>query len=262
MFAIVSLLVVLVLSLLITRIATVALTYTGLSREVARFQARSAFSGVGFTTSEAEKVVRHPVRRRILMLLMLFGNAGIVTAVASLILTFISVGEARDWIFRLVFLVLGLATLWTLASSPWVDRHLSRLITWALKRWTQLDVRDYAHLLHLAGEYGVIELQVESGDWMAEKNLAELNLADEGALVLGIQRANGSYTGAPTGRTVVHSGDTLIVYGRSPMLADLDSRRAGVGGDLAHQEAVAKHRHVSQERETGERNGREQPAHE
>lgn len=52
MFAIASLLVVLVLSLLVTRIATVALTHTGLSREVARFQARSAFSGVGFTTSE------------------------------------------------------------------------------------------------------------------------------------------------------------------------------------------------------------------
>ena len=35
---------------------------TGTSSELARFQARSAFTGVGFTTSEAESVVLHPVR--------------------------------------------------------------------------------------------------------------------------------------------------------------------------------------------------------
>jgi hypothetical protein len=47
MLAIISLLVVLTVSILITRIATVALTRIGLSREAACFQARSAFTGVG-----------------------------------------------------------------------------------------------------------------------------------------------------------------------------------------------------------------------
>jgi len=89
MVAISSLLLVLVFSLLITRIATIALTYTGLSRQSAKFQARSAFTGVGFTTSESEKVVNHPVRRRILLLMMLVGNAGIVTVIATFILGFI-----------------------------------------------------------------------------------------------------------------------------------------------------------------------------
>ena len=90
MLAIVSLLVIVTLSLLVTRTAAVALTYTGLSHEAARFQARSAFSGVGYTTSEAEDVVNHPVRRRIVMNLMLLGNAGFVTVASSLILTFVS----------------------------------------------------------------------------------------------------------------------------------------------------------------------------
>ena len=84
MVAIISLLTVLVLSLLVVRVATVALTLTGLSKQLARFQARSAFTGSGFTTTESEKVVHHPVRRRIIMLLMLLGNAGIVTAMSSL----------------------------------------------------------------------------------------------------------------------------------------------------------------------------------
>jgi hypothetical protein len=59
MIAVVSLLTVITVSVLITRIATVALSHTGLSRESARFQARSAFTGVGFTTSESEKAVNH-----------------------------------------------------------------------------------------------------------------------------------------------------------------------------------------------------------
>jgi len=57
---IIALLTVLALSLVVTRIATVALAATGLSREAAQLQARSAFTGTGFTTAEAEKVVDLP----------------------------------------------------------------------------------------------------------------------------------------------------------------------------------------------------------
>jgi hypothetical protein len=64
MVGILSFLVILLVSVLITKVATIALAHTGLSHESARFQARSAFTGVGFTTNEAERVVTHPVRRR------------------------------------------------------------------------------------------------------------------------------------------------------------------------------------------------------
>lgn len=80
----------LVLSMTVVRIASVALSLTGISRELARFQARSAFTGAGFTTTESEQVVRHPVRRRIIMLMMLLGNAGIVTVISSLVLSFVT----------------------------------------------------------------------------------------------------------------------------------------------------------------------------
>lgn len=106
MLAILSLLVVVVLSILVTRVATIALTHTGLSREAARSQARSAFTGAGFTTSESERVLSHPVRRRIVMLLMLLGNAGFVTAVSTLILTFVSPGGGALGV-KVVALVAG-----------------------------------------------------------------------------------------------------------------------------------------------------------
>lgn len=68
---VVAFLTILGLSLVITGVTTVALTMTGLSEEAARFQARSAFTGTGFTRNEAESVVNHPVRRRAIMLLMI-----------------------------------------------------------------------------------------------------------------------------------------------------------------------------------------------
>ena len=95
MLAIVTLLLVVAFSILVTRTAAVALTHTGLSQEAARFQARSAFTGVGYTTSESETVVNHPVRRRIVMLLMWVGNAGIVTAISTLILSFVNRGDTQ-----------------------------------------------------------------------------------------------------------------------------------------------------------------------
>ena len=51
MVAVLSLLIVVTLSLLVMRIAAMALMLTGLSRETAHFQTRSAFTGTGFTTT-------------------------------------------------------------------------------------------------------------------------------------------------------------------------------------------------------------------
>jgi hypothetical protein len=247
MFAIATVIIVLIISLGIARIATVALTLTGLSRESARFQARSAFTGVGFTTTEAEKAVNHPVRRRILMLLMLSGNAGIVTAVSSLILTFVGADSPTNWFWRFLWLSLGLGTIWFLATSTWIDQHISPLISWLLKRWTDIETRDYARIMHLSGDFGVIELEVEPQDWLADKTLRQLGLSDEGVLVLGVQRPDGTYLGTPTGTTTVRSGDTLILYGRSPVLSDLDQRTATHEGEHAHTRVVAEQQRLKSE---------------
>lgn len=84
MAALLSVLATVTLSLLITRIASEAMVFTGLSAQAAQFQARSAFTGAGFTTQESEQATNHPVRRRIIMWLMLLGNAGIVTVKRNL----------------------------------------------------------------------------------------------------------------------------------------------------------------------------------
>lgn len=95
-----SLLVVLVLSLIITRVATIALMQTGLTRESAPFQARSALTGAGVTTNESERVVNHPIRRRVVMWLMLVGNGGLVLVAALLILILGGGGDQVSRLFR------------------------------------------------------------------------------------------------------------------------------------------------------------------
>ena len=236
---IVALLTVLFLSLLITRLASVALKLTGLSGEAARFQARSAFTGTGFTTGEAEKVVDHPVRRRVIMLLMVTRSAGVVTILISLILSFANTQDERIMIIRFAWLGGGLAVLWVLSTSKWVERGMNRIMEWALRKWTDLDTIDYTGLLNLEGEYSVKKIVLKENDWLAGKVLKDCKLMEEGVTVLGIYRNDGHYVGAPKSDTELYEGDTLVLYGRGNRLQELSERESDTTGEAAHREAVS-----------------------
>jgi MFS family permease len=234
-YGVVLLVVVALSSLLVTRVATVALTATGMARTSARFQARSALSGVGFTTTEAEDVVNHPARRRIIMGLMLAGNVGLVTAVAGLLGGFLNTPDAGRGMLRGFLLVGGMAAVYALSKSERADRVLSAAIGRWLQRYTDLDVRDYAALLHVSGDYAVKELKAREGSWLTEASLGDLKLRDEGILVLGIIRSDGTYEGAPRKETCIRPGDTAILYGKTGTVADIATRRPGPVGDADHE---------------------------
>lgn len=254
MIEVISLLIVLVMSLIITRVATVALTLTGLTRQTAQFQARSALTGAGFTTDESERVVSHPVRRRIILWLMLIGNTGLVLA-ASLLVVLFADGDGEPVLSQwqqITLLAVGIVLLVLVAKSDRVERMTAAVIERILSRYTDVGRRDYVGLLRLSGDYQVAELNVEEHDWLAGRTLEQLALSREGVLVLGIVRDSGNYIGAPRAETKVNPGDTLLLYGRDEILTDLDERRAGMGGQLRHGEAVAEHARRSQEEEQGE----------
>jgi hypothetical protein len=235
--AIASLLAVVTLSVLVTRVATVVLVATGISSQEARFQARSALTGTGFTTREAEAVVTHPLRRRVVMTLMLVGNAGLVAAASSLIIGFRG-GSTGAQLWRVLELLAGLMLLVAVSRSRRVDRWLTGTISTLINRHTTLPRRDLGGLLQLSGDYSVKELAVTEDDWLAGRPLGELGLRDEGIVVLGLTRKDGQYLGAPTGTTEVRDGDVLVVYGRSESLEDVDRRPPGVIGDRRHRLAV------------------------
>ena len=123
---------------------------------------------------------------------------------------------------------------------------------WALRKWTNLDVRDYVELLNLSGEYTVRELQVKEGDWLAGKTLRDCQLTREGTTVLGIYRHDGRYVGAPKAQTPIYPDDVLVLYGRPDALANLDVRRADLEGGQAHEQAVSDQEKVETEQDIQE----------
>lgn len=225
MIAIASLLVVLALSFVIVRIGAIALSMTGLSDEVARFQALSAFSGAGFTTGESENVVNGPARRRIVAWLIRLGSAGIVTAISTLMLGFVG-DEAPTW-ERLLLLLAGVAAIVAVARSGRLDRLTRPLIERALARTTTLELNDYAGLLHLREGWRVGEVSVEAGSWLDGETLGALALRDEGVTVLGIEHGDGTWQGAPARDTCLRPGDRLVLYGQSEHLSELAGRDDG-----------------------------------
>lgn len=260
MAAVFSLLLIIFISIVITKIATVALIHTGLSKETAQFQARSALTGVGFTTDESEKVVNEPLRRRILMILMIVGNAGIVTAMASLILTYVQTEEQISIWWRTFIILGGVTLLWFVAISRSLNKALSWMIERLLKKYTKLAIYDFNSLLHLAKDYRVDEFYVEDSDWVANEKLQDLELAREGLLILGIERTSGEYIGTPGGTTEVYPGDKLIIYGRAKNIMELDERRKGRSGDKSHYQSVRVQKHVEKVQETS--TPKSQPSHE
>jgi hypothetical protein len=239
--AVVSLVVIVTLGLIVARVATVALHMTGMPLEHARFQARSALTGTGFTTSEAESVVDHPVRRRIVMLLMLVSGAGALSVIGTLILSFGGVDSAVGGMQRAAVIVVSMIALFWLFKSRPIDAALRRVIEKVLARWANFEVDDYAALLHLQGEWTVAQMPVGPDDWIASLPLGELRLPDEGVALMGVERSDGTWVGAPTEEFRLQVGDVVVLYGRTSALDDISRRLHDEEGTAASERARARH---------------------
>lgn len=237
MVAVGSFLLVLALSLIVVRVGAVALMMTGLSEEVAQFQALSAFSGTGFTTTETEGVVSHPARRKTVALLIRFGSAGGVTAISTLMLSLIGAGKATPE--RLLVLLPGVCILLWLARSRSLYHLTTPLVKRLLSRYTTLELHDYADLLHLHEDYRIVEIDIEPDSWLASKQLGKLSLPDEGVQIIGVLRTENDYIGAPSLDYRLNPGDRLVVYGRKRRLQELSTRHSNE--ETAHDLAKAEH---------------------
>jgi hypothetical protein len=224
MIAIVSLFVVVILSLVVTRVGAVALRLTGMSPDAARFQARSALTGAGFTTTESEQVVSHPLRRKIVGILMLLGNIGLVAASGTLIVSLVGIDDETEAPLKLLILFGGLVVLYFVATSKAIDKVMCGLIAWALRKYSQLETRDFSTLLHLQGDYQIAEIKVRPEDSMSGQSIEQSKLKTQGVLVLGVIDHDERYIGAPDDQHVIQTGQTLVVYGLPQSVHLLDCR--------------------------------------
>jgi hypothetical protein len=217
MYAITVFLVVGLMSLLITRGATGALIATGMPPEIAAFQARSAFTGAGFTTGEAENVVNHPARRQVVSWTMFVGNLGVPTLVVTVLVGLLAPGPGTTP-DRVLELVIGLAVLAVLAFTP----PVSRFFVWLGQR-TIGPVLERAfsgapqQLLQLGDDYRVAT--VELSHKLPIRSIRGLQQALPDVTVLGVRPKGqpGVFVTGPPVDIELKSGDAVVV------LADQES---------------------------------------
>ncbi len=215
MGSLLALLSIVFIALLVVRIGTNALVLTGMSLTAARFQSASAFFGVGFTTSEAEMVVGHEVRRRIILHLIVAGNIGITSALATLIVTFVRNGaEDTPRLFSMLgLLLLGVVGLYALANTPFLRKPMDKLMRYTLERAGVVRALDYELLLNVHHGFSVSDFKISEGHPFAGKPLYESRPSDLGIVVLGVTKTDGSFVGTPSKDEVLEPGDTVMVYG-------------------------------------------------
>lgn len=214
MGALLTLLVIVTVSLIIVRVGATALMMTGLSWDTANFQSYSAFFGVGFTTREAELVVDHPIRRRIIRDLILAGNVGLTSVLATVVVTFVQINSMGAMLRTGGWIVGGLVVFLLIVNLPIVKRLLDVLIRFTLHRAGVVHALDYELLLRVESGYCISEVEILEDCMLANRPLKNSRPADHGIIVLGITRKGGDFIGAPGPDDAIRLGDVVTVYGR------------------------------------------------
>jgi len=211
MAAALTIAVILMLSVAVARVAAVAMRHTGLPENVARFQCISALTGTGFTTSESEMIVNYPIRRRILVALMVLGNLGLVTISATFIVSFVETGSHPNAVLRQAFLIAAaIAITLFVMTNKTVDRFLCDLIGRALQATTSLGKRGFQRLAQIGNGFSVVEHSYMGQHTVALKDLA----LESHKLTLLAARGEVAQQHHPIpDDATVSRGDTLVCYG-------------------------------------------------
>lgn len=210
-----ALIVIILLALLVVRIGTNALLLTGVSLPAARFQSASAFFGVGFTTAEAEMVVNHPVRRRIILHLIIAGNVGLTSAAATLVLSFVQNSEqgVGALFFGIAILAGGVLVVGFLFRLPIISDPLNHLMRLSLEKAGLRKAVDFELLLNLQDGFAVCDFVLGECHPWAGKDLKTARPSQVGIVVLSIASKDGAFLGAPDKEALLQAGDRITVYG-------------------------------------------------
>lgn len=206
------------ISFLFVRASAIALMMTGLDKKRARFQALSAFSGTGFTTKEAELVINHPVRRKIISWLMIMGNAGIVmvivTATSSL-----ATSRGYQLPLNVFIIIIGIFLIYKIATHRGLTRKWDNFIERKLVKSAVFEEAATEDLLHFLEGYGLVGKIITEKSSLAGSPLFKSKLTEKGLLVLGIERGK-TWIPTPKAEEKLRVGDKIIFYGPLDVLKE------------------------------------------
>jgi len=220
--------IVLIASFTIVRIGAIAFQLTGLEWSLAKFQALSCFSGTGFTTKEAELITGDKQRRRIASVLMVLGNASLVTLIATVasalnpdntLLGWLSksyLPSLPPWSVRWVnmsIIAIAIFIIYKVFTNKQFTQKLTKYLRRKILKKELFKPVSFEELLLLAGGYGVSKIDVSSGSPLIDRTLAESDLRKNDITVLAIVRNEETIPNPPAG-TKILAGDELISFGQ------------------------------------------------
>jgi hypothetical protein len=204
---------VLLISYGVILLGVLALEMTGMDSKASWFQALSAYTGTGFTTRVSERIMGHPIRRKIVTYLIVLGNFGLVSVLSTMVVS----STSRDFglglhALNLAVLALGFYLFYrlTVRLGP-LKRSLNK-ITRLLGRKLGLDRIHYEELLLQDDNNGVASLLVGANDPMTGKTIKDVLLSRRGLRLLSIQRDEEIIPFPKPDATLI-SGDRLLFYG-------------------------------------------------
>ena len=214
------LLTVILVSFIVVRIGAFALQLTGMGPEIATFQALSAFSGTGFTTTEAERVVRNRARRRIITILIILGNAGLVTVIATLVVSFTQV-TGYGWFFiRLGIIVVGIIIFYRFVIRSRIGNRFIHLLRKPLLKSVLKGAPEYEEIYQFGKNWGINLVIIYEDSKNIGLSLTEFTAEKDDLQVLAIDR---DYTviPKPDNEEKIMSGDRLLIYGKNKSIEQL-----------------------------------------
>ncbi len=211
MGSLIALIVILALAYVIVVAGAAAYELTGLDRSAAFFQSLSAFTGTGFTTLQAEKVVEHKVRRNITMTLIILGYAAAATVVATLVRS-IEVKSFWDGLWHIGIAAAVVAAAYLFFRGRGMV-HLNDFI----RRWVASRV-EHEPVLHddlfkYKPGFGITRIEVPADSRVVGKRLMDLDLKAKQLQVLLIEMEDDTVV-VPDGTYTVQPLSHLVVFGR------------------------------------------------
>jgi hypothetical protein len=204
------LLIAILVSFIVVRIGGFALQLTGIEPEIASFQALSAFSGTGFTTREAERVVGHRTRRRIVTILIILGNAGLVTIIATLVASFTQVTGYMWFFIRLAIIVGGIFGLYQLIIRSNVGQRIVDRLQRPLMNQILREAPAVEEIFHVEKDWAISLVTIKESSKNIGLSVADIT-AEKDIEILSIDRA-GTYLTRPDLEEKIMEGDRLLVY--------------------------------------------------
>jgi hypothetical protein len=244
----------LAVSFVVVRVGAIAFQLTGLEWSLAKFQSLSCFTGTGFTTKEAELITGNPQRRRIASVLMVLGNAGLVTLILTGASTIISQEDILSALSKsylpfygaqiakfvnLIILAAAVILVYKIFTNKRITLRLTNFLRAKIIKKEFFQTVSFEELLLATGGYGVSRVKVFGESPVLNKTLLEADLRKRDITVLAIVRGQETIANPGADRVILR-GDELVCFGRLENIRSVLCPPPGAAAEPQQNQTKAK----------------------